>query len=95
VNKRELIAAAAKRSSLTQPEVGAALETMMETITEALAAGDHVTLSEFGSFQVRHYAGRILSRFGQPGNYVVPERRVPVFKPSAVLRRRLRGKKGG
>jgi nucleoid DNA-binding protein len=95
VNKRELIAAAARRSSLTQVEVGAALEAMMETIAEALAAGDHVAMSEFGRFQMRDYAGRELSRFGQPGCHVAQERRIPVFKPSAVLRRRVRERQGG
>ena len=90
MNKRQLIAAAARRSGMTRAQMGEALEAMMETIAEALAAGEHVALSEFGRFQVRDYAGRKLSRFGQPGCHVVQECQIPVFKPSAVLRRRVR-----
>jgi nucleoid DNA-binding protein len=92
VNKRQLIAAAARRSSLTQGQVREALESVLEAIAGALAEGDHVTLSGFGRFDVQHYAGRKLRRFDGEGHYEVQDRRVPVFRSSELLRRRLRRK---
>lgn len=41
MNKRQLIATAARRSSLTQGQVREALEAVQEVITCALANGDH------------------------------------------------------
>ena len=90
MNKRQLIAAAARRSSLTQGQVREALEAVQEVITCALANGDHVTISGFGRFDVQHYAGRKLRRFEGKGHYEVKDRRVPVFRSSKLLRQRLR-----
>jgi nucleoid DNA-binding protein len=72
--------------------MGEALEALLETIAEALEAGDHVALSDFGRFSVQEYAGRTLSRFGVQGHYAVESRPIPIFKSSQVLRRRLRQK---
>ena len=90
MNKRQLIAAAARRSSLTQGQVRGALEAIQEVITRALADGDHVTISGFGRFDVQQYAGRKLRRFDGEGHYQVKDRRVPVFRSSELLRQRLR-----
>jgi len=92
VNKRRLIAAAARRSSLTQGQVREALEAIQEVITRALADGGHVTISGFGRFDVQQYAGRKLRRFDGEGHYEVKDRRVPVFRASKLLRRKLRRK---
>lgn len=94
MNKRELVAATARRTPLTQRQVCQALEALLETVAEALEAGDSVAIADFGRFQVQRYAGRQLRRFAGEGYYRVGERAVPVFKSSAALRRRLReGKK--
>ena len=90
MNKRQLIAAAARQSSLTQGQVREALDAILEVITGALAEGDHVTISSFGRFDVQHYAGRRLYRFDEPGHYQVEGRPVPVFRSSKRLRRQLR-----
>ena len=90
MNKRQLIAAAARRSALTQGQVREALAAVQEVITCALANGDHVTLSGFGRFDVQQYTARTLRRFDGEGYYEVQERRVPIFRSSKQLRQRLR-----
>ena len=90
MNKRQLIAAAARRSSLTQGQMREALESILEVIADALAKDDHVTISGFGRFDVQQYAGRKLHRFDRLGHYEVEGRRVPVFRSSELLRRQLR-----
>jgi nucleoid DNA-binding protein len=92
VNKRQLIAAAARRSRLTQRETRRALEAVLEAIAGALAEGDPVTISGFGRFDLQQYAGRKLHRFDSPGHYEVEGRQVPVFRSSELLRQRLRRK---
>jgi DNA-binding protein HU-beta len=92
VNKRQLIAAAARRSSLTQVQTREALEAILMVIAQSLADGGHVTISGFGRFDVQQYAGRRLRRFNGEGHYEVEDRRVPVFRSSKLLRQRLRRK---
>ena len=90
MNKRQLIAAAARRSSLSQRQVREALEAVQDVIARTLAEGDHVTLSGFGRFDVQQYTARTLCRFDGEGYYEVQERRVPIFRSSKQLRQRLR-----
>ena len=90
MNKRELVAAAARRSSLTQRQMREALDALMETLIQTLAEGEQVALSDFGRFCLQHYPGRSLQRFDGEGQYTVEGRSVPIFKSSATLRRRLR-----
>jgi nucleoid DNA-binding protein len=90
MNKRELIAAAARRTSLTQRQMREALDALLEIVEQTLTEGDQVALSDFGRFCLQHYPGRTLQRFDGEGQYTVEGRSVPVFKSSAVLRRRLR-----
>ena len=90
MNKRQLIAAAARRSSLTQGQVREALEAIQQVITCAVADGNPVAISGIGRFDVQQYAGRKLRRFDGEGHYEVTERRVPIFRSSKLLRQRLR-----
>ena len=90
MNKRQLIAAAARRTSLTQGQTREALEAILEVIACALAQNEHVTISGFGRFDVQQYAGRKLRRFDGEGHYRVEERRLPVFRSSKLLRQKLR-----
>ena len=92
MNKRELVAAAARRTPLTQRQVRQALDAILEAITDALTEGEAVALSDFGRFLVQRYPGRRLRRFDGAGNYVVEDRRLPVFRSSAALRRRVKEK---
>ena len=90
MNRRQLIASAARRSSLTQRQVHRALQAIVETIAESLADGQPVVLPNFGRFEAKLYPGRKLHRFGGEGHYTVEAHPIPVFKSSAALRRRLR-----
>lgn len=52
MNKSELIDAIAESAGLTKAQSGKALDAAVEAITNALKAGDEVTLVGFGSFYV-------------------------------------------
>lgn len=93
MNKRQLVATAARRTLLTQRQVRQALDALLATIAEALAAGEPVALSDFGRFEAQHYPGRQLRRFGGKGHYTVQAHAVPVFRSSEALRRRVKEKK--
>jgi len=90
MNKHQLIAAASRRSSLTQRQTREALDAILEVIADALVEGEPVSISGFGRFHLQRYAGRKLRRFDGPGQYEVESRRVPAFRASELLRQRLR-----
>lgn len=94
MNRRQLIARAAQHTTLSKKQVRQGLEGILGTIEEALANGDSVILSDFGRFEMQTYPARRLHRFDGEGCYEAEQRLVPVFKPSAALRRRLRSKNG-
>lgn len=91
MDRRGLVDAAARRSTLTRAQVREALDVLLEVIGDTLAAGESVTLADFGRFSPAYYPGRDLSRFGRPGQYPVQSRIIPTFKSSSALRRRMKG----
>ena len=53
MNKTELIAEVAKKAGLSKKDAEKALNAALDTVTEALSAGDKVQLVGFGGFEVR------------------------------------------
>jgi DNA-binding protein HU-beta len=58
MNKGELVDAIAEKASITKKDADGFLSATLETIVEAIAAGDKVTLVGFGSFEKRDRAAR-------------------------------------
>jgi DNA-binding protein HU-beta len=58
MNKSELIDAIAEKGGLSKTDAGKALDATIASITEALKAGDTVTLVGFGTFSVKERAAR-------------------------------------
>jgi DNA-binding protein HU-beta len=88
VHKRQLIAAVAQRTSLTQAQVREALEGTLEVIAEAMATGQCVSLVGFGRFEANEHRPRAVR--GLDGNtYHVDSRLVPSFHPYPSLRKQV------
>ena len=58
MNKAELIASVAEKSNMTKKAASDAVEAVFASISEALAAGDKVTIVGFGTFEVRDRKAR-------------------------------------
>ncbi|HGJ5882315.1 HU family DNA-binding protein [Arsenophonus sp.] len=58
MNKTELIRKVSAKSGLSKKNAENAVNAFIETVTEALKAGDDVQLIGFGSFQVKQRAAR-------------------------------------
>lgn len=86
MNKETLIENAASKSGLTKKDTGKALDAILGTITEALAAGDKVQLVGFGNFEVSERSAR-KGRNPQTGEEVtIPKSNLPKFKAGAKLK---------
>lgn len=86
MNKTELIAAVAEKAELSKKDAEKALNSVVESITEALAKGDKVALIGFGNFEVRERAAR-KGRNPQTGEEInIAASKVPAFKPGKALK---------
>lgn len=67
-----------------------ALNDMLEVISEALAAGETVTLTGFGTFEVRDHAARIGVNPRKPGEKMeIPAARRPHFSAGRTLKNKV------
>ena len=86
MNKSDLVAAIADGSGLTKADAARALSATTAAISGALASGDKVSITGFGSFLVRSRAARS-GRNPQTGATIhISASKVPAFKASKLLK---------
>ncbi|MEY3218987.1 MAG: hypothetical protein RIT27_344 [Pseudomonadota bacterium] len=90
MTKSELIEAlATKQNQLTQKDIDAAVKTLLEHMSQALATGERIEIRGFGSFSLHHRPART-GRNPKTGETVdLPAKHVPHFKPGKELRDRV------
>ena len=86
MNKTELVASVAETAELSKKDAEKAVAAMLESVEEALKAGDKVALVGFGTFEVKERAART-GKNPRTGEAVkIPAARVPVFKAGKGLK---------
>ena len=94
VTRADLCEAVYQKIGLSRTESSKLVETVLDEICDAVARGENVKLSSFGSFVVRDKGERI-GRNPKTGVEVpIEPRRVMVFKPSNVMKARINGQAG-
>jgi DNA-binding protein HU-beta len=86
MTKAELIEKMAARAKISKRAANIALDTFVESVTNALKRGDRVALVGFGTFTVAKRKARTARnpRTGEPVQ--VPAKRAPKFKPGRELK---------
>ena len=93
--KSELIEKIAEQNShLYQRDVEIIVNTILDTITAALARGDRVELRGFGMFTVKRRNARTGRNPRNGERVAVPEKGALAFKPSQDMHRRLNPREG-
>jgi integration host factor subunit alpha len=91
VTRAQLSEAVYNEVGLSRHESAELVETVLDEIASALARGEMVKISSFGSFSVRQ-KGRRIGRNPKTGEEVpIQPRQVLVFRPSHVLKGRING----
>ena len=94
VTRADLCEAVYQKIGLSRTESSKLVEAVLDEICDAVARGENVKLSSFGSFVVRDKGERI-GRNPKTGVEVpIEPRRVMVFKPSNVMKARINGQVG-
>ena len=86
MNKAELIAAVAESAGLSKKDSEKAVNATFTAITEALEAGEKVSLVGFGAFDVKERAARMGRNPRTKEEVEIPASRVPVFKAGKALK---------
>jgi len=86
MNKAQLVDAIATKADLTKAQAKAALEQVLEGITESLKDGEPVQLIGFGTFKLNHRAART-GRNPQTGAEIqIAAANIPAFVPGKALK---------
>lgn len=92
MKKNDLIAAVAKKNKMKKKDAAVLVDSVFDTITEALVEGDEVSVVGFGTFSVKERAAReginpALARKGEVVKVTVPASKLPVFRAGRALKR--------
>ncbi len=85
MNKTELINAIAEKAGLTKTQAKAALDAIINTVSEQLAKGDKVALIGFGTFAVSEKTARKGINPRTKEVIEIPARKAVKFKAGAEL----------
>ena len=95
MNKSELIEALAEKANMPMREAGSITNTLIDTMTEALANGDSIEIRGFGSFVVKEYTS-YTGRNPKTGQKIkVSPKKLPFFKVGKELRESVNNHSGG
>lgn len=90
MNKKEMIREVALRVEMTQKDAGVVVDAVFDTITDELASGGEVNVTNFGKF-VSVYKEARTARNPQDGSVVeVPAHNTLKFKASSTLKEAVR-----
>jgi integration host factor subunit beta len=92
MNKSELIEALAEKINMPIREAGSITNTLIETMSEALARGEAIEIRGFGSFVVKEYDS-YTGRNPKTGEKIkVAPKKLPFFKVGKDLREQVNQK---
>lgn len=86
MNKMDVVKAVASRAGLSNADADRAVNAFVDAIADALTRGEKVTVTGFGTFEVRDRAAR-MGRNPQTGAPLhIPATKTPAFKAGKGLK---------
>ena len=86
MNKTEIVAAVDAKAELSKKDAEAAVNAVFDSVKDALAEGDKVSLIGFGTFSVKTRAARTGLNPRTKETIEIPESKVPAFKAGSALK---------
>lgn len=85
MTKADLVTEISEKTGIEKVAVQTTVETLMESVKEAMAKGDNVYLRGFGSFVVKKRAQKTGRNISKNTTIIIPEHFVPSFKPAKTF----------
>ncbi|MEW6103429.1 MAG: HU family DNA-binding protein [bacterium] len=93
LTKRDLVIKIAEDTDVPQKTIKDIIENLFLKISDTLSKGENVEFRGFGIFKTKERKKR-LGRNPKTGKAVsIPERRVVIFKPGNILKKKIESKK--
>lgn len=92
MNRSELIKKVAQETQLDKAEVTKVCDSLFDTITETMKAGDHVTITGFGRFEMRSRKPRNFTNPKTGATMTLDTSSTPGFTPSNAMKKVARSK---
>ena len=89
MTKQEIVDTVSNATGLTKVETETVMNGIMSTVIDSLAANERVELRGFGTFGIKHRMPKKARNPGTGDPIYLPERYVPTFKPSKLMRLRV------
>ena len=89
MNKSELTAIAAEHAGISKKDAERLINAAIDAASAALAKGEKVQLTGFGTFEVKQREAKIGRDPRTKESIQIPATKIPVFKPSKGLRDRV------
>ena len=89
MTKQEIVDIVSNATGLTKVETETIMNGVMSTIIDSLANNEKVELRGFGTFNIKHRMPKKARNPGTGEPVFLPERFVPTFKPSKLMRSRV------
>ena len=86
MNKTELIAAVAEKASISKKDADSAVNAVIDTIVEALAAEEKVQIVGFGTFEIRSRSARQGRDPRTNSPITIAASKVPAFKAGKAFK---------
>lgn len=90
MQKTDFIKAVAERAGISQKETKQVIDSALDVITDALAKGEKVTLTGFGTFEVRDRQEREGVNPQTREKITIPATKTPGFSASSTLKERVK-----
>lgn len=82
MTKADLVEQMAEKTGLTRTDVAATVDAFLDAVKSSLENGHNIEIRGFGTFKIKPRKAR-KARNPRTGEVVpVPDRKIPVFKPS-------------
>ena len=89
MNKKEFIAAIAEEAGVSKKEAAAVADATFKVLADAVAKGEKVSVSGFGTFDVRERKARTGLNPRTREAVDIAASKVPAFKASLVLKKKV------
>ena len=90
MTKKDLIETVAQKARLSKKAAKQAIETFLSEIMKALAGGEVVKLSGFGTFKTKMFKAKTIKAIGSKESKKIAARRMPRYVPGTKIKKMVR-----
>lgn len=87
MTKKDLIEVVSSKAKLSKKAAKSAVEVFLNEIMKALANGETVKLSGFGTFKTKMFKGKTIKAIGSKTDKKIAARRMPRYIPGTKIKK--------